>query len=168
MLVSLRFLLVFLAFAVFLPVIVKAQTKGLDPEKRLSQYKICFFSKEEGLPMRNAISILQTGDGYIWFATYNGLVRFDGQQMSVFNSSTDTSLRKSGYWCLFEDYDSSLWAGALGGLIHYINDKWIFYGEEQGIHASMTTGVCRDKNKRLWIGTTQGLHYLENDSILDK
>ena len=64
-----------------------------------------------GQSMRSYTS--QTKDGYIWLATFDGLVRFDGDQIIVFNSgNTDafstnrnvTSLQITLPYLFYETY----------------------------------------------------------------
>jgi hypothetical protein len=40
---------------------------------------------EQGLPQNSITAMLQTRDGYMWFATFGGLARFDGVRFTVFN-----------------------------------------------------------------------------------
>src|SRR5262245_35260486 len=41
-------------------------------------YLIRSWETADGLPENSATSIAQTPDGYLWFGTFNGLVRFNG------------------------------------------------------------------------------------------
>src|SRR5215831_13417758 len=38
----------------------------------------------DGLPENSATAITQTPDGYLWFGSFNGLVRFNGAEFKVF------------------------------------------------------------------------------------
>jgi hypothetical protein len=42
---------------------------------------------KDGLPVNSINSLLQDRAGYIWAATFDGLVRFDGIRFTVFNSA---------------------------------------------------------------------------------
>lgn len=44
---------------------------------------------DNGLPQDSVNDIVQTRDGYLWLATYGGLVRFDGARFTVFDRSID-------------------------------------------------------------------------------
>ncbi len=61
-------------------------TWALDPNKAMTQYVHEAWTTENGLPQNSVTSILQTRDGYLWFGTQEGLVRFDGIRFTVFNS----------------------------------------------------------------------------------
>ncbi|MBX6366177.1 MAG: hypothetical protein IRZ00_20215, partial [Gemmatimonadetes bacterium] len=46
----------------------------------------------EGLPLNSIRTVLQSRDGYIWLATMDGLVRFDGVRFTVFNTANTLTL----------------------------------------------------------------------------
>lgn len=48
-------------------------------------WQLRFMGFEEGLSHRNVYKIRQDSSGYLWFATFNGLNRYDGYQFSVYN-----------------------------------------------------------------------------------
>jgi hypothetical protein len=44
----------------------------------LLPYNFSSWTTDDGLPQNSVYAILQTRDGYLWFTTLDGLVRFDG------------------------------------------------------------------------------------------
>ena len=38
-----------------------------------------------GLPQNTINSVVQTPDGYLWLATFDGLARFDGVRFTIFD-----------------------------------------------------------------------------------
>ncbi|MEK7670244.1 MAG: two-component regulator propeller domain-containing protein, partial [Bacteroidota bacterium] len=81
----------------------------LDPAKSISQYVHSVWQTENGLPQNTVTSVLQTQDGYLWLATLEGLVRFDGAVFTVFNKRSIPTLKSNRIWCLLEDRNSNLW-----------------------------------------------------------
>jgi ligand-binding sensor domain-containing protein len=57
----------------------------LDPDVRIQDYIHDAWRVEEGLPQNSVRAIVQTQDGYLWFGTQEGLVRFDGIRFKVFD-----------------------------------------------------------------------------------
>src|ERR1700730_173318 len=51
---------------------------SFDAPKTLGEYVFDNWHDSDGLPQNSINAILQTSEGYIWLATYEGLVRFDG------------------------------------------------------------------------------------------
>src|SRR5512135_3628815 len=70
------------------------------------------------LPQNTVHSILQSRDGYLWIATYEGVVRTDGVSYTIFDrQSTGGGLSASGVLDMHEGRDGSLWFGTfLGGV----------------------------------------------------
>ncbi len=43
------------------------------------------WTTQDGLPVNSINALLQSRDGYIWAATFDGLVRFDGVRFTVYH-----------------------------------------------------------------------------------
>ena len=52
-----------------------------------SGYNVDHYTAENGLPQNSVKSIAADSEGFIWLATEDGLVRFDGHRFYVFNTS---------------------------------------------------------------------------------
>src|SRR4051812_43037506 len=57
------------------------QSRGAVKVK--SGWQVTTWETEDGLPENSATSMVQTKDGYLWFGTFNGLVRFDGVKCTI-------------------------------------------------------------------------------------
>ena len=55
-----------------------SKAHGLDPQREYGQYLSHRWTLSNGFPGGRINSISQTSDGYLWIATSNGLLRFDG------------------------------------------------------------------------------------------
>ena len=40
---------------------------------------------DDGLPVNTLNNVVQDEEGHLWIATYDGLVRFDGEEFDIFN-----------------------------------------------------------------------------------
>ena len=56
-----------------------------------AQHQFESWTTENGLPQNSVNDIVQTRDGYLWLATFGGLVRFDGIRFVIFDRSTPGS-----------------------------------------------------------------------------
>lgn len=83
---------------------------GSEPE-----YLVRTWRNEDGLPHSTINSIIQTRDGYLWIATYVGLVRFDGIRFVRYSSSNFPELDIGRIANLFEDRDGTLWIALESG-----------------------------------------------------
>src|SRR3954464_14982763 len=76
----------------------------------LAQYRFDHWTADNGLPQNSVRDIVQTQDGYLWFTTFDGLVRFDGVRFTVFNKSNSPGIASNRFTDLFEDRQGDLWA----------------------------------------------------------
>ena len=74
----------------------------------LAQFRFDSWTTDNGLPQSSINSILQTRDGFLWFTTFGGLVRYDGLRFQVFNAGNTKGLTTSRFLGLFEDREGSL------------------------------------------------------------
>ena len=86
-----------------------------EPAPWASRYATRNWLREDGLPQNSVTAVLQTRDGYLWVATYNGLARFDGVRFTVFDSNSNPELHNSRLTSLFEAPDGALWIGHENG-----------------------------------------------------
>ena len=89
---------------------------ALDPKKAITQYGHTAWSTEHGLPQTTAQAITQSGDGYLWFGTEEGLVRFDGVRFTIFDMKNTVALKSNFITALLEDRLGNLWIGTRHGL----------------------------------------------------
>jgi len=75
-----------------------------------AQYRFDVWTTENGLPDNTVNSVVQTRDGYLWFTTFDGLVRYDGARFTVFNASHIPGLKSNRFIRLLEDHAGNLWA----------------------------------------------------------
>src|SRR5712664_4805725 len=57
-------------------------------EKPLTEYTQTIWTHKDGLPSASIYSIAQTPDGYLWLATADGLVQFDGVRFTHWRPKT--------------------------------------------------------------------------------
>lgn len=135
---------------------------ALDPQKTLTQYGHDVW--QDGLPHTSILSLCQTRDGYLWFGTHEGLVRFNGTQFTVFDKRNTPEIKSNSIWSLFEDRSGRLWIGTLsGGLVCYQNRAFRAYSMRDGLAGDFVYAFCEDAAGTLWVGTKSGLSRLVND-----
>ena len=88
---------------------------ALDPSRSLTQARLSVWTQESGLPQNTVGAIVQTRDGYLWFGTEEGLVRFDGVRFVISDRQNAPALRSAFISSLFEASDGTLWIGTYGG-----------------------------------------------------
>ncbi len=90
------------------------------------------YTSSNGLPSASVYDMLQDHEGYMWFATENGVCRFDGKSFQTY--TTKDGLTENHVIGLFEDRQQRLWFLTLNGRLCYfrsgaisnpINDRFL-------------------------------------------
>lgn len=68
------------------------------------------WTTDNGLPQNGIRGLGQTPDGYLWFTTFDGLVRFDGVRFTTFNKSNTPGIINNRFSYLFIDIDGTIYA----------------------------------------------------------
>ncbi len=117
-----------------------------------AQYVIDSWTTENGLPQNSVLSIQQTLDGYLWFTTSDGLVRFDGVRFTVFNKGNSPGLTTNRFRRLFADKDGTLWACTEDqGLVRYRDGHFRAVATADGPAHDLLRRVQRDVDGSLLI-----------------
>ena len=64
-----------------------APAPGIE-KKPLSMYAREVWTTRDGLPHNQINGVAQTREGYLWFATWGGLVRYNGQDFRIYSVRT--------------------------------------------------------------------------------
>ena len=142
---------------------------GLDPSKPVTEFHLDIWGAEEGLPQNTVPAILESRDGYLWFGTELGLVRFDGLHFTVFDQSNTPQLKSNVVDALLEDRAGNLWIGTIGGgLTRLSNGQFETYTTREGLSSDFILSILEDQAGDLWIGTDgHGLDRLHNGRFTD-
>ncbi len=77
-------------------------------------FPFVFYGSDAGLPQENITSIYQDTEGYIWFGTFSGAVKFNGRKMLVYNNSN--GLISNEVLDIKEDKDGFVYFATLNGI----------------------------------------------------
>src|SRR5262245_33718751 len=122
-----------------------------------SQYHVNSWTADNGLPQNAVYSILQTHDGYLWFTTLDGLVRFDGVSFTVFNRSNTKGINSNRFNTLVEDANNNVWIGTDdGGLTRFHDGKFSAYTTEDGLPSNRIRGLSFGPQAGLLVLTQKG------------
>jgi len=120
---------------------------------------------DNGLPSNGIRSILQDRQGYIWIATFDGLCKYDGHEMTTFRNSPDDrfSLSNNRLNSMTEDKQGNIWvATRYEGVSMYDRkmERFINFSNQKKKPSSLSSNVvwvvhC-DHKGRIWVGTWDG------------
>ena len=133
------------------------------PAAAASYDRIQTLSMDEGLPHSDVNAITQDRDGYLWFATFSGLSKYDGYRLQTFRTD-NSDLTSDRILCLFVARDSSLYIGTeSGGLNRYdpVSETIFPVAEEPTTSADQViNNIFEDRKGTVWVCRNDGLGYL--------
>jgi len=136
---------------------------------RVTDLKFAHLTTNDGLSQSNVTEILQDRRGFMWFATQDGLNRYDGNTFVVYknNPNDPWSLSANFVWDLMEGEHGYLWiATDFGGVNKFdpTTERFVRYRHDpnnpNSISGDSVESIARDRRGYLWFGTS--------DSGLDK
>ncbi len=145
----LRWLLAALLLCVATPVL--ATPANSDPE-----YLIDTWDTDQGLPQSSGNAIVQTPDGYLWFGTFNGLVRFDGLRFTVFDRANTPALPSSEIINLYLDRRERLWISTTAGVACVHDDHWRLFTHGKGWTGNFVRYFAEAPDGQLYVATFDG------------
>ena len=130
-----------------------------------AQYRSEIWTTENGLPQNSITAILQAKDGYIWFGTFGGLVRFDGIKFKIFNTINAPAIKSNRITALYEDKNGTLWIGSQSGnLISYKDEIFTSVLEPPILPRAAIFFICVDETGAIWIPGGEGLQKFRMDA----
>lgn len=124
------------------------------------------FKLPGGVLSNQVRQIVQDDNGFLWFATRNGLIKYDNRSFKIFQKDLEkeNTLPTNILFSLLLDSKGMLWVGTYGsGVTRFdtnleefipipvINDSLKTYGK------IYVFSLLEDKQQNIWIGTDKGL-----------
>jgi signal transduction histidine kinase/ligand-binding sensor domain-containing protein/DNA-binding response OmpR family regulator len=114
---------------------------------------------EDGLSNNNVYDVIQDQIGFLWFATDDGLNRFDGYDFKVFRNdpTNKNSLSDNSVWALREDKNGNIWIGTQNGWLNRYDQvtenfrRWKI--ESDVLKENAITYIYEDREGLIWVGT---------------
>ena len=128
-----------------------------------SGYSAILYDMNNGLPTSESNAVLVSREGSVWIGGYAGLIRYDGASFTRVEGNTNIASVIS----LFEDSKGRLWVGTNDSGAAVLLD-WNFktFNREDGLRSSSVRDITEDDNGNIYLATTEGLYYLDNDLVL--
>ncbi|NDW09638.1 two-component regulator propeller domain-containing protein [Dysgonomonas sp. 520] len=125
-------------------------------------------SINDGLSQSTVFNIVQDNANNLWFATYDGLSKYNGYNFTVFRFDPENpnSIASDIVRTLFVDSQNRLWIGTRNGLSRYNFEKETFKNYTQnlkGFSKSQVNSITELENNLLLLGTNNGLILFDTD-----
>lgn len=128
-----------------------AQAQGLSPP--LADYAHDTWTTRDGLPHNTVVEIAQTREGYLWLASWEGLVRYNGIGFRSFDRTGTPALPDNAITAVHAGADGELWfADSRGHLGRWQpGGRWRFWTRDHGLPGANIDALLQDPHKRLWM-----------------
>lgn len=131
------------------------QRKG-NLKKGTQEYVIRFWNNTNGLP-HNTIYAMEKGPlGFMWMATEEGLTRFDGSNIEIFNKDNIPELIENSFYGFFPIEGKGIWAAGDYSLAFIYKNIIKVVDCHEITTDTWITAVTEDQEGNLWIGTKNG------------
>ncbi|MCB0554040.1 MAG: histidine kinase [Phaeodactylibacter sp.] len=110
--------------------------------------------------------VLEASNGFLWFGSNQGLLRYDGREYEQFlapDSLTNNQVR-----AIFEDIQHRIWVGYEDGRILYLEKgrELELWQLEEGLPTVPVVGFAQNPNGLMWIATYgEGLYYYNGQHL---
>ncbi len=117
------------------------------------------------MPQSSVNDVIQTRDGYIWLASFGGLVRFDGVKFTVFNRFNSPGMLYDRIIELYEDSENRIWMKSEGGIVCYnrggsaSGNFFKTYSVSNGLPNEEIQDIVQDPDGAIWIFTAKDKFY---------
>ncbi|PYE34508.1 diguanylate cyclase (GGDEF)-like protein [Idiomarina fontislapidosi] len=125
------------------------------------------WTTRNGLPHNSINAIAQDKQGFLWFGTWQGPVRFDGKDFDIYDDIRVTGLPDIGIFSIaLNPCDDSIYvAGARGGISRFHDNRWLPLEPAP----PFINEVEIDKNCTIWVSSSEkGLINYENNERVSR
>ncbi len=117
----------------------------------LYHYTADCYDSTRGLPQNSVRSVAKDSDGYVYLATQEGVVIFNGEQMHVLDHRSEPSLLSDDILSMLSLHDDQLLIGTTKGTFLIKNHHVASNSQKYAQYA--ITALVKGSNGALWIGT---------------
>jgi diguanylate cyclase (GGDEF)-like protein len=127
----------------------------------MAQFVQTTITDRNGLPQNSINAMTQTTDGYLWFGTEEGLARYDGLRVTVYDTQHFPELKDNYIYAITPGRDGSLWIGTRTGVVRLKDGEFQpFLAAKSPIQA-----IRESRDGAIWVGGLDGLYRLKNDQV---
>ncbi|HEX8892551.1 MAG TPA: two-component regulator propeller domain-containing protein [Terriglobales bacterium] len=117
-----------------------------------AQVAVEHWTTDNGLPQNSVSGICQSPEGYLWIATLDGLVRFDGVRLVLFSRSNTEGIGGNRFTGMLCGANGAFWAASDGsGITNYSYNRFQTYTVRDGLLSNTSDGLSADARGNPWV-----------------
>lgn len=121
------------------------------------------FTTKQGLPTNHVYDIAEDANGFMWFATKQGLVKYDGENFKTF--TTQNGLPNNDTWELETDFKGRLYYFSKSAFQGYVENDSIYKFSTKEKKVLTPASVYKSKKNFWFYG--DGIKSFNNNEIVD-
>jgi len=130
---------------------------ALHQTYNIGVFPFVFYGSEQGLPQEDVLSVYQDNEGYIWFGTYAGAVKFNGRDMVTYD--INDGMVSNNVFDIKQDTLNNYYFATLSGISILSNNKFTTIFENMSfkhIYIDAKNNKWFFGNNGIWILTADG------------
>lgn len=126
-----------------------------------------------GMPFAEINRSITDRNGFVWLASNDGLMRYDGYQYLIFRTeiSDSTGFEGNRIWEILEDHEGMLWLITQNSLVRFNPDnfeikRWKHTPDNFSSSSDADRrllGIAEDSENRIWLSSSYGLFMLNKE-----
>lgn len=148
---------------------ISAASRAVDPVRPLEQLRLANWNQQNGLPQDSITGVAQTSDGFLWVASEESLVRFDGVEFFIPGEFQQKPRQRRTTYCLWSDADGRLWMGSNSGVYFRPGKgKFEYFDRTAGLPSTQIFAIAVDREGTTWAGAYRaGLFWKKGDRFIE-
>ncbi len=135
----------------------------LDPEQSFWNAGVAYVGWDKGLA-DSVTDVVQDGDGFLWIATHQGLVRFDGDEPRIFDVSEHPGLLSNRLERLLIDGRGDLYLLSAKGVARFDRESFGIAADRAELGAA-PVAIAEDPDGVVWLATGSDLFTVQGKDI---
>jgi signal transduction histidine kinase/ligand-binding sensor domain-containing protein/DNA-binding response OmpR family regulator len=137
----------------------------------IAQLRFDRIGNQQGLSQSTVLKAFQDKKGFIWFATRDGLNKYDGYGFTVYRHifNDPNSISSGNVTCMTEDVEGNLWIGTSDGGVNKLDHnsgKFVHFkqtNDGKDISELNVSSIVSTKDNKVWVATYEyGLVEFDN------
>jgi len=119
----------------------------------------------EGLSQGHVTAITKDHQGFMWFATDEGINKYDGYTFTAYKHNTEKSESISNNFVrdVMEDHSGNIWVATASSLDKFNRRKDAFTHYSPTGKSIYIEGIFEDSKNKIWVGSYEGLFLFDPD-----
>jgi len=121
------------------------------------------YTYQDGLAHDNVSAICRDREGHLWFATRDGVSRYDGERFVSFGTEDDLGHRFVN--AIYGDAEGLLWFATNEGVSRYDGEGFTTFTVRDGLAHNVVISIHGDREGHLWFATHGGVSRYDGEGF---